>query len=203
MRTWFPLISLIILVAVTVAAGCSISSSSKPSAETTRAGPSVDIKDPSSVSEGSLSLSVDFLEPGDVIPDIYTCKGTRESPEASWEGIPDGSKSLVLILEDPDAPSGLFTHWIVYNLPPVAGNLNDTLRSDTTIGDGIHQAQNTAGSYGYYPPCPPVGTTHRYIFRLYALDTGITQFPVNREAIDSAMKGHILGSTGFETVFSR
>lgn len=203
MRTWSFWAVLIVLTAVVVTAGCSVPSSLQTSTATPSTGMPNEMPGSPAVSGGSFGLHVDSLEDGAVIPDIYTCNGAGESPKISWDGIPAGSKSLVLILEDPDAPSGFFTHWIVFNLPPTAGNITGGLQSDAILGISAQQALNTAGSQGYYPPCPPVGTTHRYMFRLYALDTEIAQSSLTRESIDSAMKGHILGSAEFDTIFSR
>jgi hypothetical protein len=75
------------------------------------------------MSSGTFTLTVDSLSPGDVLPELYICKGAGDSPEISWSGIPDGTKSLVLIADDPDVPAGRFTHWLVYNIPPVSGDL--------------------------------------------------------------------------------
>lgn len=103
------------VVIATWVCGCTSTQSSpvpsQPAAMTTAAAPSN--------GPGRFSLQVDALAPGSVLPDMYTCKGAMESPELSWENIPTGTKSLVLIVDDPDAPKGTFTHWLLYNIPPV------------------------------------------------------------------------------------
>jgi len=154
-------------------------------------------------SAGSLTLRVGSLTPGSPLPATSTCTGANESPTVSWDRIPAGTKSLVLILDDPDAPAGTFTHWIVYNIPPVAGGFS-TGQTDGNVPDtGAHVGDNSAGSRGYYPPCPPVGSTHRYVFRLYAVDTDITLPTMNRSAMDDALSGHTLTETDFVTLFKR
>ena len=154
-------------------------------------------------SPGEFSIRVDSLTDGSVLPDVYTCKGASESPEVSWDGVPAGTKSLVLILCDPDAPGGRFTHWIVYNIPPVSGELARAQPNIKVLANGAQQGDTSAGSRGYYPPCPPVGTTHRYMFRLYAVDMDITQPTADRDSIDWALTGHTIAETRFTTTFKR
>jgi len=154
-------------------------------------------------SPGEFSIRVDSLTDGSVLPDVYTCKGASESPEVSWDGVPAGTKSLVLILCDPDAPGGRFTHWIVYNIPPVSGELAQAQPNIKVLANGAQQGDTSAGSRGYYPPCPPVGTTHRYMFRLYAVDMDITQPTADRDSIDWALTGHTIAETRFTTTFKR
>jgi Raf kinase inhibitor-like YbhB/YbcL family protein len=158
---------------------------------------------PSSSATGSFTLHVDSLAPGSVLPDIYTCKGTSESPAVSWDGIPNGTKSLVLILDDPDAAAGKFTHWIVFNIPPNAGEFGAAQPNAKVLSDGSQQGDTSAGSRGYYPPCPPVGSTHRYVFRLYAVDMDINQPTADRDSIDWALTGHTIAETEVVTAFKR
>jgi Raf kinase inhibitor-like YbhB/YbcL family protein len=151
----------------------------------------------------SFALKVESLAPGSALPDLFSCKGASESPAVSWDGIPAGTKSLVLILEDPDAPSGTFTHWIVYNIPPNARSIPSGQTAQKVLANGAQQGQSSAGSRGYYPPCPPVGTTHRYLFRLYAVDMDITQPTADRDSINWALEGHTLAKTEFLTLLKR
>jgi hypothetical protein len=146
---------------------------------------------------------VDALEPGASLPAIATCTGAGESPEVSWSTIPAGTKSLVLILDDPDAPGGTFTHWIVYNIPPTAGSLARAQPNQKVLDNGANVGENSGGSRGYYPPCPPVGSTHRYIFRLYAVDMDVTLPTAGRDAIDGALIGHTINHVEFVTRFGR
>lgn len=152
---------------------------------------------------GSLTLNVGSFSPGSPLPDSYTCKGASESPGVFWDGIPAGTKSLVLILDDPDAPAGTFTHWIVYNIPPQKGSLAPAQPNAKVLANGAQQGDTSAGSRGYYPACPPIGTTHRYVFRLYAVDMDITQPTADRDSIDWALTGHTLAKTELTTTVTR
>jgi Raf kinase inhibitor-like YbhB/YbcL family protein len=152
---------------------------------------------------GSFAIRVNSIASGSALPDAYSCKGAGESPVVSWEGIPSGTKSLVLILDDPDAPDGRFTHWLVFNIPPVSGELARAQPNAKVLANGAQQGQTSAGSRGYFAPCPPIGSTHRYIFRLYAVDMDITQPTADRESIDWALTGHTIAQTEFITTFKR
>jgi hypothetical protein len=151
----------------------------------------------------TLSLRVAQLTPGAVLPEIYTCKGTSESPPVRWSGIPDEAKSLVLILEDPDAPAGTYTHWLVYNIAPRSGEMAQAQPNAKVLENEAQQGESSAGFRGYYPPCPPPGSTHRYIFRLYALDIYPALPTADRAAIDQVLAGHTIAKTEFSTTFMR
>jgi hypothetical protein len=125
------------------------------------------------------------------------------SPQVSWSGIPAGTKSLVLILEDPDATTGTFTHWLVFNIPPTSGELAQGQSNEKVLSNEAQQGESSNGQRGYYPPCPPPGSTDRYIFHLYALDTYFALPTADRSAIDQAMSGHMLAKTEFTTTFTR
>jgi Raf kinase inhibitor-like YbhB/YbcL family protein len=157
----------------------------------------------STVPTETFMIRVASLSPGSVLPDDYTCKGTSESPEVSWSGIPNSTKSLVLILDDPDAPNGGFTHWIVFNIPPDSHGFSRAQPNTKVLPNGAQQGQNSGGLRSYYPPCPPIGTTHRYVFRLFAVDMDISQPTADRESIDWALTGHTIASTEFTTTFKR
>jgi Raf kinase inhibitor-like YbhB/YbcL family protein len=150
-----------------------------------------------------LTIRVDSLSKGAILPDIYTCKGSGISPPVSWDGIPPGTKSLVLILDDPDAPNGSFTHWIVFNIPPVNGELAQAQPNAKVLAIGAQQGDTSSGSRGYYPPCPPIGETHHYVFRLYAVDMDITQPTADRSSIEWALNGHTIENTEIVTIFKR
>ena len=100
----------------------------------------------------------------DRIPDIYTCAGKDINPPLRIQNIPQNTKSLVLIMDDPDAPMGTWNHWIVFNIPPI-----DAIKEDS-VPEGASHGKNSWGRFDYGGPCPPSGI-HRYFFRLYALDT--------------------------------
>jgi Raf kinase inhibitor-like YbhB/YbcL family protein len=116
----------------------------------------------------------------DTMPAKYTCQGQDISPPLSFEDVPEKTKSLALILVDPDAHSGKFVHWIVYNIPPEKRELEENVKKISILEDGTLQGTNDFGRIGYGGPCPPYGT-HRYYFKLYALDTSLNLKPGARE----------------------
>jgi Raf kinase inhibitor-like YbhB/YbcL family protein len=201
MHIYRVVLSAMIVFFFLLVAGCISTAPSSPLSPSAVQNPSQPT--PSSGPMGSFTLHVASLAPGSVLPDLYTCKGTSESPAVSWDGIPNGTKSLVLILDDPDAAAGKFTHWIVFNIPPSAGELGGAQPNVKVLSDGAQQGDTSAGSRGYYPPCPPVGSTHRYVFRLYAVDMDITQPTADRDSIDWALTGHTIAETEVKTVFKR
>jgi len=199
---WFMLSSPI-LIFLLISCGCtSVAPSSSTSASPVPGHPGYQ-QPPTATSSGAFTLNVGSLAPGSALPEVYSCKGASESPAVSWDGIPAGTKSLVLILEDPDAPSGTFTHWIVYNIPTDARSIPAAQTARKVLANGAQQGDTSAGSRGYYPPCPPIGTTHRYIFSLYAVDMDITQPTADRESIDWALQGHTIAKTEFSTTLKR
>ncbi|MDE2172615.1 MAG: YbhB/YbcL family Raf kinase inhibitor-like protein [Patescibacteria group bacterium] len=133
-----------------------------------------------------------FSEGGE-IPVDYTCDGQGKSPALTFGNVPDGSKSLTLILEDPDAPQGTFTHWLVFNIPPDTVTVDEELPT-TTPTFGL-PGRNSAGSESYVGPCPPNGQ-HRYYFTLYALDTTLPlEAGTTKEQVMAAMVGHVIAET--------
>jgi Raf kinase inhibitor-like YbhB/YbcL family protein len=126
------------------------------------------------------------------IPARYTCDGEDISPPLAWKNVPPAAKSLVLISDDPDAPAGTWVHWVAYDLLPSIDSLSEKIpQSDTIAGSG-KQGKNDFHRLGYGGPCPP-GGTHRYFFKIYALDI-ILNLPAGKTKrdIEKAMKGHIL-----------
>lgn len=140
-----------------------------------------------------MQLKSSAFHPGGAIPARYTCEGDDISPAFSWTGIPAGTKSLALILHDPDAPrqSG-FTHWVVYGIDPSLTQIDENApKGEELAGIGM-QGKNDGGRIGYMGPCPPSGT-HRYIARLFALDTELSLKPgASHLELESAMEGHTL-----------
>ena len=194
------LVPVIVLAIAAVCCGCTGTSSSPDEAPAATTPAPVTASAPVS---DSLSLRVDALADGATLPMQYSCTGAGESPEISWTNVPDGTVSLALVMEDPDAPSGTFTHWILYNIPPNAKEILAGISATKELDDGEKSGQNSAGNWGYYLPCPPVGSTHRYIFRLYALDEEIGIAYATREDIDQVIAGHILSESNLTTTFGR
>jgi len=120
------------------------------------------------------------------IPSKFTCDGSDTSPPLQIAGVPSGAKSLVLIVDDPDAPGGLFTHWLAWNIPPQTGSI-----AEGSAPKGV-QGANDFGKSGYRGPCPPPGT-HRYSFKIFALDRELELGSgAKRSQVDAAMKGHVI-----------
>ncbi len=109
----------------------------------------------------------------ETIPDRYTCEGADVSPPLEWRNAPEGTQGFALICEDPDAPGGTFTHWLLYNIPSGTNELNEDVPTEGRLSWGAAQGRNDFGNIGYGGPCPPMGSTHRYYFRVYALDEQI------------------------------
>ena len=127
------------------------------------------------------------------IPAGQTCDGENLSPPLSWVGVPEGTKSLALICEDPDAPGGTWVHWVMYNIPVGHAGLDQGVPANDTLPGGIRHGTNDAHQVGYYGPCPPRGKPHRYYFKLYALDIALPVVAdIDRDGLLTAMKGHVL-----------
>jgi len=136
-------------------------------------------------------MSTAFNE-GEMIPSKYTCNGLDVSPPLSWISVPEGTKSLALICDDPDAPFGTWVHWVLFNLPPELHELPENIPAEKELENGAKHGKNDFHDFGYGGPCPPSGT-HRYLFKLYALDTEIVLEPgIKKAKLVKAMKGHIL-----------
>lgn len=143
-----------------------------------------------------LTLSSPAFGPDGEIPAVHTCDGSDVSPPLSWSGIPAGTKSLALIVDDPDAPDPAapqmtWVHWVLYNIPPDASGLAQGVHSQA-LPAGTREGLNDWQRSGYGGPCPPVGS-HRYFHKLYALDTLL---PVHgrttKSALERAMQGHVI-----------
>jgi Raf kinase inhibitor-like YbhB/YbcL family protein len=135
----------------------------------------------------SISVTTPAFQAGGDVAAKFTCNGANVNPELRINGVPSEAKSLVLIVDDPDAPRGLFTHWIVWNIDPKATDIGE----NSAPAAGI-QGTNDFGKRNYGGPCPPSGT-HRYFFKIYALDTKLDLKPSARRAeLDAAMRGHTL-----------
>jgi hypothetical protein len=129
------------------------------------------------------------------MPVKHTCQGADVSPPLAWEGEPRGAKSLALIVDDPDAPEQVWVHWVIFNIPPGMGMLDEGLANTPVLDNGTRQGRNDFGNFGWGGPCPPSGA-HRYYFRLYALDAVLNlKAGVNKAQLIGAMKGHILSET--------
>ena len=137
--------------------------------------------------------SAGFAE-GQPIPSKYTCDGEDVSPPLSWDNAPNGTQSLALICDDPDAPSGTWVHWVIYDLSDRLTELPEAVPAKEEALSGAKQGRNDFGRTGYGGPCPPAGSAHRYYFKLYALDSALKlKVGATKADVENAMKGHIVG----------
>jgi Raf kinase inhibitor-like YbhB/YbcL family protein len=151
----------------------------------------------------SYLLSSNDFEHKGAIPEKFTCKGEGISPQLQWKGAPEGSKSFALIMDDPDAPSGTWIHWVYYDIPANVNQLPQGIKGDNLLSDGSRNGTNSAGKIGYIGPCPPSGQ-HRYFFKLYALDSILDLKPgATKPDLLKAMQGHILGLAELMGTFNK
>jgi len=151
----------------------------------------------------TLSLSSTAFGNMDSIPAKYTCDGADISPPLAWSGLPSGTKSVALICDDPDAPVGTWVHWVCYDMPPSSTGLPENVPKTDTIPSGGMQGITDFKRVGYGGPCPP-GGTHRYFFKLYALDRVLDLEPGrSKRETEQAMRGHILGQAQLIGTYSR
>ncbi|HEX9202607.1 MAG TPA: YbhB/YbcL family Raf kinase inhibitor-like protein [Vicinamibacteria bacterium] len=143
------------------------------------------------------ALTSPAFGPGGAIPALFTCEGSDVSPPLEWTGPPAGTKSLVLIVDDPDAPDPraprmTWVHWVLYNLPPPGSRLAQGVRA-SDLPAGTREGTNDWKRTGYGGPCPPIGR-HRYFHKLYALDVVLPDLgPATKTEVEKAMEGHVLG----------
>ncbi len=149
--------------------------------------------DPATQTEiATIKVTSPAFQDGQMIPQQYTCDGDNISPALNWEAVPDGTKSIALIMDDPDAPNGTFVHWVLYDLPADLEGLPENLPPGKGFPIGGKEGINSTKKTGYMGPCPPSGT-HRYFFKVYTLDEKLN-LPAGetKERLLEAMEGHIL-----------
>ncbi len=152
----------------------------------------------------TISVTSAAFSEGGAIPIKFTCGGEDVSPPLAWSGAPNGTQSLVLIADDPDAPVGNWVHWVIFNIPPSLDSLSEGITKVPVVeGIGI-QGNNDFRKIGYNGPCPPKGKSHRYFFTLYALDTALNlNSGALKSDVEKAMKGHILAVGQLIGTYSR
>lgn len=151
----------------------------------------------------TFQLVSEAFKEGEPIPVRYTCDGDDVSPALAWGDAPQGTQSLALIMDDPDAPVGTWDHWVLFNLPPAQTELGEAVTPDSERSDGSRHGSNSWGRLGYGGPCPPSGT-HRYFFRLYALDVVLElEAGATKEQFLAAAESHILQQTELMGVYAR
>jgi Raf kinase inhibitor-like YbhB/YbcL family protein len=140
----------------------------------------------------SIKVTSTAFKDGQMIPKQYTCDGANVSPPLSWSGVPANAKTIALIVDDPDAPGKTWVHWVVYDLPVSATALPENVPKDEKLTGGGKQGTNDFRKIGYGGPCPPKGT-HRYYFKLYALDIETSLNPgATKDQLLRASEGHVV-----------
>jgi Raf kinase inhibitor-like YbhB/YbcL family protein len=150
-----------------------------------------------------IELTSKAFKNGEMIPKVYTCDGEDMSPALSWGSVPEGSESISIICDDPDSPIGTWVHWVVYNIPPDIRELKENITPERQIENGGIQGMNDFKKIGYGGPCPHSGT-HRYFFKIYALDTKVELEPgATKSHLLISMEGHILDKGDLMGKYSR
>jgi Raf kinase inhibitor-like YbhB/YbcL family protein len=151
-----------------------------------------------------MTLSTSAFTNNTRIPVEFTCSDDNKSPALSFNGVPPSGKSIALIVEDPDAPSGDFIHWVIFNIAASTKALPEGIPPTSKTAFGAIQGQNGRGESGYTGPCPPPGKDHHYHFRLYALDQKLDLTgDAGAAQVEAAMRGHVLDQTDLVGIFSR
>jgi len=153
----------------------------------------------------AFSLTSPAFADGAAIPSQYTCDGTDVSPPLAWRDAPVGTVTFALIVDDPDAPAGTWTHWVLYNLPAAVAELPENVAKVESLDlGGARQGRNDFHRPGYGGPCPPPGPAHRYVFTLYALDTVLKlRSAAQIKDLEAAMQGHTLGTAQLAGKYAR
>jgi Raf kinase inhibitor-like YbhB/YbcL family protein len=160
--------------------------------------------EPPKEAEMVLSVSSSAFAEGEVIPDSYTCQGRDISPPLAWSQPPAGTQSLALIVDDPDAPVGVFTHWVIFNIPADSGGLPEAVPTQAELPSGALQGKNDFGRTGYAGPCPPPGRPHRYQFTVYTLDGKLDlTADASKKQLLAAMQEHILAQGELSGIYQR
>jgi Raf kinase inhibitor-like YbhB/YbcL family protein len=140
-----------------------------------------------------MQVTSDAFADGQPIPDKYTCHGDDVSPPLQWNGAPSQTKSFAITCEDPDAPGGTFTHWMVWSIFCTTTNFPENIGKNDSLPNGSQQGKNSFGNIGYNGPCPPGGSAHHYIFKVYALDASVLlEGGASKEDLLKAINGHVL-----------
>ncbi|MFO8010769.1 MAG: YbhB/YbcL family Raf kinase inhibitor-like protein [Dehalococcoidia bacterium] len=152
----------------------------------------------------AVNLSSPAFQEMETIPGKYTCDGDDISPQLNWDTIPEGTRSWALVMDDPDAPGGTFTHWVIFDLSPDLQELPENVPGYGEPLIGGRQGKNDFGRTGYGGPCPPAGKPHRYRFNLFALDlvTGL-EIGISRQQLLAAIEGHVIDSAQLTGLYQR
>lgn len=152
----------------------------------------------------TMKLKSTAFAAGAAIPMRFTCQGNDISPDLQWSGAPRQTRSFVLIVDDPDAPAGTWTHWLVWNIPPSSHALAANVPKEAKLRNGSWQGMNDFKRIGYGGPCPPPGKPHHYYFRLFALDSNLDlAADTTRPELEAAMQKHVIAQAQLMAVYAR
>ncbi len=152
----------------------------------------------------SMTISSPAFSSGADIPAVYSCTGANDSPALNWSNAPQGTQTFAIIMEDPDAPLGAFTHWIIFNIPADQTSLSEKASPNGRLPAGAIEGLNDFGKIGYGGPCPPAGKAHRYYFNIYALDSALPlNAGVTKTMLLQSMKGRILAQAQLMGKFAK
>ena len=152
----------------------------------------------------AFTITSTAFEEDETIPQVHTCDSRDISPFLAWTDPPKGTANFALICDDPDAPVGTWVHWVIVNLPSDARGLPEGVPVEDTLESGAVQGRNDFGRIGYGGPCPPPGPTHRYFFKIYALDAPLDIKPgVRKGDVEKAMEGHVLAEANLMGRYGR
>ena len=152
----------------------------------------------------SMEITSSAFQNNGSIPRAHTCDGADLSPPLAWQNAPSGSATFALIVDDPDAPGGIWVHWLLYELPGSAKEIAAGIARSEILPNGAKQGINDFGRVGYAGPCPPPGTAHRYSFKLYALDTHVTLKPrATKKQLLDAIQGHTIRTAEIVGLYRR
>jgi len=187
--------ALVVLILVTIV-GCASHTQPNPSAPSPR--PAVQKE-----TQMEIKLTSASFRQGESIPRQYTCDGVNISPPLEWSGVPKAGKTIAIIADDPDAPSGTWVHWVLYNLPAEIIGMVENQPPSENLKAGGFQGVNDFKKVGYGGPCPPSGT-HRYVFKIYALDAELPlKAGATKADLEKAMEGHIVAQGQLVGTYSR
>jgi len=152
----------------------------------------------------SFSLESQDFNSGTKIPDELTCSGSNVSPALEWMNVPESVKSFAIFMDDPDAPRGSFTHWLIANIPAKTTTLKKGISTATTLPNGSIQGKNDFNTAGYRGPCPPPGKAHNYVIHLYAIDNILPlSDSFTKSEFESALEGHVISEAKITGSFGR
>ena len=149
-------------------------------------------------------VTIGAFEDGAPVPVRYTCEGENVSPQISWSGVPVGTNSFAVVMDDPDAPGGVYDHWVLFNLPPDLQGLPEDVPGTAKLEAGGIHGRNSTGNTGYMGPCPPPGNVHHYRFTVYAVDQMLgLDSSAGKQALLDALAGHILAGSRHTGTYQR